>query len=73
MRKTTTTTAPGADRSPSVLVVMVVLRVQVVLQLKLDGAQRWDILQYIAEKELLGEPPWTMAANQKPLCERQIC
>lgn len=47
-------------------------RVLVVLQLKLDGAQPWDIRRYVSEKEVLGEVPWTMDADRKPLSERTI-
>ena len=47
-------------------------RVQVILQLKLDGAQPWDIGQYVADRERAGDPPWTINADQKPLSERTI-
>lgn len=44
------------------------LRVQAILQIILDGAESWDILQYVAQKQEAKEPPW----NDNPVKERQI-
>jgi hypothetical protein len=47
-------------------------RILSILQIRLDGAQAWDLCHYVSEKELAGEPPWTMDPDGKPLCERTI-
>jgi hypothetical protein len=47
-------------------------RVHDVLRIRLDGAEAWDILQYIAEKQAAGEAPWTVEEGTAPLKERQI-
>lgn len=47
-------------------------RVLALVQLRLDGARGWDLCQFVAEKEQAGEHPWTMGADNKPLCRRSI-
>src|SRR5262245_17333502 len=47
-------------------------RVDDILRVLLDGAQPWDIRQYVSERETSGEAPWTVADGSKPLSERQI-
>jgi hypothetical protein len=47
-------------------------RVQAVLQIRLDGAEGWDVRQYVAEKQAAGEAPWTVDEGGKQLSERQI-
>src|SRR5262249_14722515 len=47
-------------------------RVEDILRVLLDGAQPWQIRQYVAEQEAAGEPPWTVPEGGKPLSERQI-
>jgi hypothetical protein len=47
-------------------------RVEDVLRIRLDGAEGWDVRQYVAEKERAGEPPWAIPELGKPLSERQI-
>jgi hypothetical protein len=47
-------------------------RVAVILQLKLDGAEPWNIRDFVSAKEQAGEPPWTMDADQKPLSDSTI-
>lgn len=53
---------------------LVQARVDEVLQLRLDGARRWDILQYVAEKEAEKGPPnhWTRGGGEPPMCQRQV-
>ncbi|HEX5272170.1 MAG TPA: hypothetical protein VFW33_16855 [Gemmataceae bacterium] len=48
------------------------LRVEDVLQIRLDGARHWDVRRYVAEKEAAGEQPWKVEEGGKPLSERQI-
>jgi hypothetical protein len=47
-------------------------RVDDILRILLDGAEPWDVRQYVAEKEAAGEPPWTVPEGGKPLSERQL-
>lgn len=47
-------------------------RIQAVLQIRLDGAEGWDVRLYVAEKEKAGEQPWKIEEGGKPLSERQI-
>jgi hypothetical protein len=47
-------------------------RVQAILQVRLDGAEGWDVRQYVADQEAAGEQPWKVEAGCKPLSERQI-
>jgi hypothetical protein len=43
-----------------------------VLRMRLDGAEGWDVRQYVAEQEKAGRPPWKVEDGGKPLSERQI-
>lgn len=47
-------------------------RIQAILQIRLDGAEGWDVRQYVAEKEKAGEQPWKIEEGGKSLSERQI-
>jgi hypothetical protein len=47
-------------------------RVEDILRVLLDGAQPWDVRQYVSEKEAAGEEPWQLADGDAPLSERQI-
>jgi hypothetical protein len=47
-------------------------RVEDVLRILLDGAQPWDIRQYVSGREAAGAPPWAVPQGSKPLSERQI-
>lgn len=48
---------------------IVARRVEEVLRIRLDGAEFWDVLQYIAEKQQAAEEPWT---GEKPFAARTI-
>jgi len=48
------------------------LRVQSIVQVILDGAETWDIFQFVAEQEDEGKAPWEMGRSRKHICERQI-
>ena len=63
--------APG-PKKPRASDAKIEQRVQAVLQLKLDGAEPWNVCRYVSEKEQAGEQPWTMDADRKPLCQRTI-
>jgi hypothetical protein len=45
-------------------------RIREVLQIRLDGAEEWDVVAHVADKEKAGEEPWTVTAD--PLNEEQI-
>ncbi len=45
-------------------------RVAEVLQLRLDGARRWDVLQFIAEKEREPGSAWALNEGEAPMSER---
>jgi hypothetical protein len=47
-------------------------RVEEILAIRLDGAQFYDVRQYVAEKEAAGEPPWTIPEGGRPLSERSL-
>jgi hypothetical protein len=47
-------------------------RVDDILRVILDGAEPFQIRQYVSEMEGKGEPPWTVPEGGKPLSERQI-
>ena len=47
-------------------------RVDDILRVILDGAQPWDIRQYVSQRQAAGEPPWTIPEGGNPLSERQI-
>jgi hypothetical protein len=48
------------------------LRIQAVVALRLDGAEGWDVRQYVAEKQRAGEAQWKIPPGGKPLSDRQI-
>ncbi|SRR5579883_1569430 len=52
--------------------VIVARRIEEVLRIRLDGAEFWDVLQYIAEKQQAGEEPWKLPDGGKPIAERTI-
>jgi hypothetical protein len=45
-------------------------RIREVLQIRLDGAEEWDVVAHIADREKAGEEPWRPAPD--PLTEEQI-
>src|SRR6516162_3495061 len=47
-------------------------RIQAILQIRLDGAELWDVRAFIAEKEQAGEEPWTVEDGQAPLTAAQV-
>jgi hypothetical protein len=47
-------------------------RIQAILQIRLDGAESWDVEDFIAEKEKDGEAPWAIAAGARPLTRAKI-
>lgn len=52
---------------------LVEARLAEVLQLRLDGASRWDVCQYVSEKEQDSEPShWSLKARERPMSTRQV-
>ena len=47
-------------------------RINAILQIRLDGAEAWDVRAYIAEKEEAGEEPWKVEDERNPLSAAQI-
>jgi hypothetical protein len=47
-------------------------RVEDVLRIRLDGAELWDVRQYVAEKQAAGEGPWALRDGENPLSDRQL-
>jgi hypothetical protein len=48
------------------------LRIEEILDIRLDAAKEWDIRRYVAEKEAADEAPWKLAEGGNPLSRRQI-
>lgn len=51
---------------------IIVQRIAEVLQLRLDGAESWDVRRYVAEREAAGTVPWQIPEGGNPLSERTI-
>ena len=47
-------------------------RVDEILRIRLDGAEFWDVLQYVAEKQTEKAVPWAIPEGGKPLSERTV-
>jgi hypothetical protein len=47
-------------------------RTQAILQILLDGAERWDCFQFVSEQEDADAVPWAMGPHRKHLSTRQI-
>jgi hypothetical protein len=47
-------------------------RVEEVLRIRLDGAEFWDLLQYIAEKQQQAGSIWATPDAQEPFAERTV-
>lgn len=60
---------PTADKATPAIVEQ---RVQSVLQIRLDGAEGWDVRQYVAQQEEAGVQPWKVGPGGKSLSERAI-
>jgi hypothetical protein len=47
-------------------------RVEEILRIRLDGAEIWDVREYVREKEREEGSPWHLAEGQKPLSDSQL-
>jgi hypothetical protein len=47
-------------------------RVKAILQIRLDGAESWDVVSFVSDQENADVAPWKMGRARKHLCERQI-
>jgi hypothetical protein len=47
-------------------------RVDELVRIRLDGAQWWDVREYVREKEQEDGSPWKLANRQKPLSDGQL-
>jgi hypothetical protein len=61
-----------ANRSQRATAAIIEQRVQDVLRIRLDGAEFWDLRQYVSEKAAANEQPWVIEDGGKPLCDRQL-
>jgi hypothetical protein len=70
-KKTTKPSKAKATRTKATAAI-VARRVEEVLRIRLDGAEFWDVLQYIAEKQEAGEGVWAVPDGEKPIAERTV-
>jgi hypothetical protein len=47
-------------------------RVNEVIRIRLDGAEIWDLRNYVREKEQEAGSPWQLAEGQRPLSDSQL-
>jgi hypothetical protein len=47
-------------------------RVDEILRIRLDGAEFWDLREYVREKEQEEGSPWQLVEGQKPLSDSQL-
>lgn len=47
-------------------------RVEEILRIRLDGAQGWDVLEYVRAREKEPESNWFVSEGKKPLCDSSI-
>jgi hypothetical protein len=47
-------------------------RVEELLRIRLDGAEFWDVRQFVREKEAAGAAPWAIPDGGKPLSDSQL-
>src|SRR4051794_4222826 len=47
-------------------------RTSEILRIRLDGAEIWDVREYVREKEREEGSPWHLAEGQKPLSDSQL-
>jgi hypothetical protein len=50
----------------------VAARVDELVRIRLDGAQFWDVREYVREKEAEDGSPWKLVRGAKPLSDSQI-
>jgi hypothetical protein len=60
----------GSRPKPSKATVQ--LRVDEILRIRLDGAELWDVREYVREQEQKEDSPWKLAEGDKPLSDSQI-
>src|SRR5215469_10266081 len=47
-------------------------RVTEIVRIRLDGAEIWDVREYVREMEQKEDSPWHLADGQKPLSDSQL-
>jgi hypothetical protein len=60
---------PGASKSEALRVAQ---RVEELVCIRLDGAQWWDVRQYVSEKSSEAGSCWEVKKGEQPLSERQL-
>src|SRR5258708_7151856 len=59
----------GVSKAEALLVAQ---RVEEVLRIRLEGAQFWDVREYVREQEQENGSPWKPAKRQTPLSDSQL-
>lgn len=59
-------------KKPKATEPVIAARIQEILQIRLDGAETWDCMSYVAEKQQEDVFPWRMGKRTQPISERQI-
>src|SRR5262245_36644479 len=60
---------PGVSKAEALRVAQ---RVEELVRIRLDGAQWWDVCEYVREQEQTDGSHWKLAKRQKPLSDSQL-
>ena len=66
------TKPPRPPKAPKPTKAQVRQRIEEVLRIRLDGAELWDVREYVREKEQEDGSPWKLAGGAKPLSDSQL-
>jgi hypothetical protein len=47
-------------------------RVEEILRIRLNGAEFWDVREYVREKEQEASSSWALKKGESPMCDKQI-
>jgi hypothetical protein len=67
-----TTPNPTPVRPPRASAILTQRRVGELLRIRLDGAERWDVLEYVREKEQEKGSAWEVPEGTKPMSDSMI-
>ncbi|MCC6419522.1 MAG: hypothetical protein IT429_14915 [Gemmataceae bacterium] len=62
----------AAPKKPKATAAEVLLRTEEILRIRLDGAEIYDVREYVREKEAEAGSPWHLGPRQKPLSDSQL-
>lgn len=63
---------PNPGKRPRANAILTQRRVSELVRWRLDGAERWDVLENVRAREKKGEAPWEVPADANPLSEGTI-